>query len=205
MTDTTGKAQGETMLERLRRMIGSSDDQITIWLDREGIGAHQDGICSAAELLDAVDRITAERDRMAGELAKRDAEERCPACYATEVLCEHHKQFFGTIGEFRKLEEALDAERVSHHKTLDSAEKAAEHIELQTLALRAATEWLEQQSRQIESLTLRERELVRALRWIATVNTTLDLNKFDPKMMRGLVEELRAKAQAALRDSGEGK
>jgi len=38
------------------------DDEITIWVDREGIGMHQDGLCSAKELKEMLSEIEMCRD-----------------------------------------------------------------------------------------------------------------------------------------------
>ncbi len=40
--------------DEIKSKVGP-DDEITIWVDREGIGMHQDGLCSAKELLAVFD------------------------------------------------------------------------------------------------------------------------------------------------------
>ncbi len=47
-------------------------------------------------------------------------------------------------------------------------------------------------------MTDREIALSEALIWIATVNDRIDLRQLDPKMLIGLIHELRARAKAAL-------
>lgn len=72
MTDQNPMRIAEEMRKRLSN--GSVDDQITIWVDREGIGMHQDDICSARELLALADALDEERkhaDRLAEALEGR--------------------------------------------------------------------------------------------------------------------------------------